>query len=149
MIGHDALLDQLAAQWSADGRSVGGGVALNQLREFEALHSVQLPEDFRRYLLFVNGMGPGRPHATDLRGFFFWPMTQMRSAYDELSAICAPGREEPAEALKDYLAFADHLHWSWAYALNVSNRGPSNGAVLKIDGPLRFEKVTDNFSEFL
>ena len=146
---HKALLNQLTTRWSGEGVRVGAGTALIQIQQFERLHNVQLPDDFKAYVLLVNGMVPGRPHATDQRGFFFWPLTQMRSAYDELAANQTRESELPAEPLKDYLVFADYLHWSWAYALNVSTGSPSHGEILKVDEPTRFGGLTENFCEFL
>lgn len=110
----------------------------------EERYSLQLPEDFRSYLLSA---APSVTFMDDI-GTQWWAPNEIKSIPDECPDG-PPGQINlEIEREKDaYLVFADYLIWCYAWAICCSN-GPNRGKIALLGGlPDRF--VADNFRDFL
>lgn len=69
--------------------------------------------DFLAYLRFCDGF----ENSLDSEGFRLWPADAMErvSTYDH-GKFASRGSDR-------FLIFADYLHWSWGYAIELSPRG--------------------------
>ena len=98
-------------------------------REFELKNKARLPEDFKSYLLTVNGMELGTPNDCDKQGFSFWPIQRIKPIYKEKSDLKWPSH---LPAPSHCFIFADYLQWSWAYAIDLSITAKNRGAVMSV-----------------
>jgi hypothetical protein len=55
--GVDQAIDSLLKKWGADGVAIGRPNSLKRIQDFEESHRLQIPADFRMYLLAANGTG--------------------------------------------------------------------------------------------
>ncbi len=139
------LYEALSAHWAANNR--GTYIHRDTSTDVEALeerYSLQLPKDFRTYLLHA---APSATFMDDI-GTQWWAANAIKSISDECPDG-APGQINPViEREKDaYLVFSDYLLWCYAWAICCSN-GPNRGKVALIGGlPDTF--VADSFRDFL
>ena len=102
--------EKLARYWTAQGLAPQGGAAIDAVGAFEETHRVVVPDDFREYLLRLNGLADYGPGA-DQNGFGFWPLSRIRPVATE--------ERPPHFTESGYFVFADYLDWSWAYAIQL------------------------------
>lgn len=105
-----------------------------EIAALEARYGVRLPADFRAYLA---AMAPAEERMDD-EGGTWWPIGRIRNVPDELN--------EASPSLAQYLFFADHLIWSWAWAIACTD-DENRGRILIVGGDERF--VADSFDEFV
>lgn len=109
-----------------------------EIRALEERYSVQLPDDFRRYLLAA------MPHGNDwdAEGTRWFPLTEIKSLREE----CADWETASALDSDKLLVFADFLIWCYAWAVDCSDT-VNRGRVALITGNDHY--VADSFDEFL
>jgi hypothetical protein len=110
------------------------------VHQFEVLHGVTLPADFKRYLELINGFAQ-EGNYQDERGFNFWPLSKLSSVpeYDE-------GRFRFAGD-ENFIVYCDYLDDSWAYALSATS---ATSEVVLIGARNRKPKVVaKDFSQFV
>lgn len=131
-------IETLAQYWSLQGVGPEGGTTLEAVRLFEDSHRVVVPDDFREYLLRLNGVaqfGSG----VDPNGFAFWPLRQIRAVAQE--------EYPPGVQTTGYFVFADYLGLSWAYAIQLRN-DEVRGEVIHV-GTLEPKVVAKSFDAFV
>jgi hypothetical protein len=113
-----------------------------ELAEVERRYAVRLPNDFRAGLKRV---GPGVEEIWDDESNLWWPSGRLRNLPDEY----AHGSTNPvvARAAGEYIFFADHLIWCWAWAI-CCGEGKNRGKVAVI-GTSSDAFVADSFSDFV
>jgi hypothetical protein len=139
---HEKLWDY----WNAQGLKIAAGATGREVHSFESLNSVILPPDFRDYILTVNGMFQDFENSSDQKGFAFWPLNQMTNAAQELAN--RPSAEPGPTNLQSYFIFADYMHRSWAYAINLGTDPAKAGHIIHVD-TLRPKVVARSFTEFV
>jgi hypothetical protein len=108
--------------------------SLSDIAALEQRCGVQLPQDFRDYLLAA---APAAENM-DAEGTKWWPLDQIKSVPEELN--------ETDQRQAQYLIFADYLVWCYAWAI-VCTEDPNHGRVSFIGGRDGF--VADSFAEFV
>lgn len=143
--GGAGLYKAIRAHWAANNLGTYTHRAIStDVEALEERYSLQLPEDFRAYLLHAS---PSATFMDDI-GTQWWAANSIASISDECPDG-PPGQINPEiEREKDvYLVFADYMFWCYAWAICCSN-GPNRGKVALIGGlPDTF--VADSFSDFL
>ena len=136
------LWQRLAAFWRDAGITIRACVDPSEIQTFESKYGVHLPDDLRVYFLTIDGMeddlDPGYNR--------FWPLAMVKPVSEELSDI-NPDRF----AYPGCFLFADHLIWSFAWAVEMRNE-PSelSGSVFQITGrDLLVRKIAPSFTEFM
>lgn len=140
------IYEQLVSYWKATGLKIAEPVHPSQLQLFETQNDIKLPEDFRMYYRYVNGMVQEGGHDCDKKGFSFWPLAQIRRVPDECSeqSVPVPDIDDPNQ----YFVFADYLQWSWAYAIRLSRKAPDPSPIIHV-GTLEPKVVAQGFSDFV
>ena len=139
------MIDRLKNYWSSHGLELASGADPDSLQEFERKNTTRLPDDFRNYLLAIDGMKPYIPNDCDKEGFSFWSIQRIKSIRQEKpDTIWPAGLPAPSQCF----IFADYLQWSWAYAIDLSTAAKNNGAIFSV-GVLKPNKISDSFSEFI
>jgi hypothetical protein len=143
--GGRRLYEALSIHWaSSDPNTYTRRDARTDVEALEERYSLQLPEDFRAYLIYA---APSVKFMDDI-GTQWWAPGDIKSISDECPDG-PPGQINPEiEQEKDaYLVFSDYLIWCYAWAICCSN-GPNRGKIALIGGlPDTF--VADNFRDFL
>ncbi|MBI3826702.1 MAG: SMI1/KNR4 family protein [Candidatus Rokubacteria bacterium] len=134
----EALLVRLVLKWSSAGLTIRPGAEEAALRDFERLHGVSLPEDFRLYLATVDGM---HEMEWDSDLIHFWRLEEMRSLLEEISKV-----EDP-EPLRGFFVFADHSIWAHGYAIRLTSDYDDAGRVVLVHS--RIGTIAHSFTEFL
>jgi hypothetical protein len=112
-----------------------------QIQELERRYAVCLPEDFKAYLLASSPV----EELWDGENTIWWHFDRIRNIPDEYEHEVS--NPQIASRQSQYLFFADHCIWCWAWAISCTNDG-NRGKVAIIGGaPDRF--VADSFSEFV
>lgn len=126
------------------------GAPEDQVAQFERQRGVRLPEDFRQYLITMNGTG----HSYGYGILRFWELNEIRSLAEEVQgdleptlAVIQASYSSSIENGRDYYVFADFLDESQLYAIRVSPGGGSNEVVL-LDGSQPLE-VAQSFAQFV
>lgn len=138
-------IHSIIERWRSEGLRIAEPCTTAQIKEFELRHSIRLPADFKAYLLSVNGMAPDCRSDVDGRGFSFWPLQRICSAFDDLK--CAG--MSPLDHFRAYFIFADYLQWSWVYAIQLGSKESAIGKIVRVDTPERLLDVSNSFTEFL
>ncbi|WP_343518637.1 SMI1/KNR4 family protein [Sphingomonas sp.] len=129
----DAPLERLRRWFEREDVSTAPASA-EQIARLEARYQVRLPDDFRAYLAAI---APAVEQMDDECGTW-WPVARIKNVPEEYKW------GDPA--LTKYLFFADHLIWSWAWAIACTD-DKNRGRVLIVGGGDRF--VADSFDEFV
>lgn len=143
--GGTSLYEALSTHWAlSDPNTYMRRSTSKDVEALEERYSLQLPEDFRAYLIYA---APSTTFMDDI-GTQWWAPSEIKSIPDECPDG-SPGQINPEiEQEKDtYLVFSDYLIWCYAWAVCCSN-GPNRGKIALIGGlPDTF--VADNFRDFL
>lgn len=143
--GNTSLYEALSIYWaSSDPNTYTRRDTSADVEALEERYSLQLPEDFRAYLIYA---APSVTFMDDM-GTQWWAPSKIKSISDECPDG-SPGQMNPEiEQERDaYLVFSDYLIWCYAWAICCSN-GPNRGKIVLIGGlPDTF--VADNFRDFL
>ncbi len=142
--GVGQAIDSLLKKWASDGVVIGRPNSLKRIQDFEQSHRLQVPSDFRSYLLASNGT-----RDSDSNGYWFWPLEEIRSALNELKTHNHTSKIELNPKLAQYFIFADYLQWSWAFAFKSAEGETSTSEVFRVDGDHLVLKVADSFVEFV
>jgi len=110
------------------------------IKILEQKYNLQLPEDFRRYLRFSNP----EPNNMDKDANYWWPLSELKNIPDEYARV-VPNQEIAVDA-SCYIFFADHLVWSWAWAI-CCQPGRNYGKIAQIG--TGNDLVANSFSEFV
>jgi hypothetical protein len=131
------FIERLADHWSLQGLTANGGATAETVQTFESTHRVTFPDDFREYLLRLNGL----PEFTgaEQNGFGFLTLRQLRPV--------AEAKYPPDFGRRGYFIFADYLDWSWGYALQLVD-DQTRGEVIHV-GTLKAKVVAPNFGAFI
>ncbi|WCT75340.1 SMI1/KNR4 family protein [Sphingomonas naphthae] len=139
------LYEALSIYWASSNPDTytrhNAGVEIEALEE---RYSLQLPDDFRAYLVCA---APSVTFMDDI-GTQWWALSEIKSISDECPNG-PPGRINPEieQEIDAYLIFSDYLIWCYAWAICCSN-GPNRGKVALIGGlPDAF--IADSFRDFL
>ena len=106
----------------------------------EAKYDITLPDDFRTYLL----KACPKPHGGEMDENYvsWWPLKDIKTIpeeYEDYEQLKIGGGPEK------YLFFADHLVWSWAWAI-CCELGNEFGRIIWIgDGAI----IANSFSDFV
>jgi hypothetical protein len=82
--------------------------ALDDVREAERRLNVSLPQDMRQFYECMNGTEQLTDHDHGL--VRLWSLDELTTVREELPD------DRDYEGIAAAIVFADHLHWSWAYA---------------------------------
>lgn len=139
------LYEALSTHWASSDPDIYTRCASStDVEALEKRYSLQLPEDFRAYLIHA---APSTTFMDDI-GTQWWALSEIKSISDECQNG-PPGQINPEieQEKGAYLIFSDYLLWCYAWAICCSN-GPNRGKIALIGGlPDAF--VADNFRDFL
>lgn len=131
-------ITRLADYWSAQGLAFNGGATADMVKSFESTHGVILPKDFAEYILRLNGLAEFGPGA-DENGFGFAALQRLRPV--------APSEYPLGSSGPGHFVFADYLHWSWGYALQLADER-TRGEVIHV-ATLEPKVVAPSFGAFI
>jgi hypothetical protein len=137
---------KLVRHWRSLNLLIAPGNTEEKVREFESRNRVTLPQDFRDYLLCVNGMVQAGGQDCDPNGFAFWPLARVKSVRTEYAKHSNPLPE--VQDPDGYFVFVDYLQWCWAYAIRLGARALDGGQVIHV-GKLHPKVVAGSFTEFV
>ncbi len=104
----------LFEHWTSDSSvSIQKPATQQEIFFFERKNKIVIPNDFKNYLLFVNGFNQSDNYHDD-SGFNFWPIEKICNVHTF---------EDGCFSLSDsdsYYIFCDYLDFSWAYAINFA-----------------------------
>lgn len=103
-------------------------------------NSLDLPDDFKKLYLSVNGMESLYPNEIDKEGFLFYPIEKILSPDSEFQKSNIEDKE------RIYL-FAEYMHKSWWYGVKISNN--HNYTIGIIPDKDTFKPITDSLKKFL
>lgn len=135
------MLDDLKKKWDKENcRSIPASE--DEVRGFEQAKSIQLPTDFRNYLLELNGTVENG----DAQIFEFYPLDKLK-AWDESDWVIpknTPSWFKPEE----FFIFADYLISCWAYAVRLS-ANKNDGGLIVVLGGTNFIVAANTFTDFI
>jgi hypothetical protein len=136
----------LQKYWSATGTNAISSPE-SAVAGLEVKYAVQLPHDFREYLLLASPANPSELIANDDS---WWGIDANDKYVRIKSLIDDCGVSFPRDSLigdaSKYLIFADHLIWCWAWAINCGT-DETRGQVVLITDPNRV--VAASFAQFV
>jgi hypothetical protein len=134
---------KLQLYWSedADRPVVSGPRDESEIKAIETHYGVELPEDFRDYLMFACPVKEGM----DQQNVEWWAPSRIKNIPDEYEHVI--GNAEIREEPENYLFFADMAIWCWAWAINCG--GGSNRGRVAIIGICNDLFVAKSFAEFV
>jgi hypothetical protein len=128
------------------------GVSEERLMEFEQLHNIRMPVDFRDYFLTMNGCSAGGYGYGIVR---FWNLEEVKTVAEEIpgnrpptATVIQSTYNESIEGGEEYFVFADVMHDMQLYAIHLSTAQSGLNDIVVIDGSAPW-KVANNFSEFI
>jgi hypothetical protein len=132
---------KLSTWWQAQGdHSLAAKPQEETVREIEQRYGVELPEDFRTYLL----QSAPQDFFVDAQNMEWWAPGKIKNIPDEYEH---PLRNSVIAARARFcLFFADFFIWAHAYAI-CCDRSEYRGKIAIIGGHDRF--VSTNFTEFV
>lgn len=141
-----SIYQKLIDYWTIGGLKISAGCSQEEISGFESKNGVLFPEDFRNYLLHVDGMVPVATDDCDENGFSFWTLARIKNVVKEFAQHSSP---IPKVANADqYFVFADYLQWSWAYAIQLTNHLSESNQIIHV-GTLRPKVIARSFTEFV
>jgi hypothetical protein len=129
-------IKRLADYWSSHALVPNRRATIEKLRIFESTNRVIFPDDFKEYLLQLDGLDY---QGVDHNGFSFMSLAQLREV--------KPSEYPPGFSGKGFYVFADYLHWSWGYAVQLADEH-TLGHVIHV-GTLEPKLVATSFSAFI
>ena len=133
-------IDVLKKKWRAENCSYTPASA-SEIHDFERERKIVFPEDFKRYLLEVNGTKVDG----DSNLFEFYPLDRLETWIEKKWTI--PPRAPNYFVANEFYVFCDYMISCWAYAIRLGNDQDS-GEVLAC-GWLEFTKIADSFTDFI
>jgi hypothetical protein len=132
-------IDRLIEYWRATGVYFRLGTSEQDIHEFEIIHGVILPHDFRDYVRHVGGM-VSTGHLDD-EMFSFWPLESMKNVAEDF--YIPINMEQP----QSYFVFADWMIGSQHYAIRLTPKPSDISPIVWMCEQCYV--VADSFSEFL
>jgi cell wall assembly regulator SMI1 len=111
-----------------------------EIEALEARYGVSLPDDFREYLL---GAQPAEENF-DAEMTTWWPITRIRNIPEEYKHKIR--NRTVAASVSQYLFFADHSIWCWAWAIACTD-DENRGKIVVIGDKDPF--VATSFTDFV
>lgn len=94
--------------------------SLERIEQIIELKKIILSEDFLEYYHQVNGMGELYANF-DKNGFSFYPVEELKTLEMYYKSYYGDIVREDIGELKKIIIFADYMHESWLYGVNVIN----------------------------
>jgi hypothetical protein len=131
--------EALKKYWQLQGIALNAGVSETDLASFERKYKISLPQDFRDYLLTVNGFD-SEHWTTDENVIAFLSLNEMQPLSEWWSAEIADS--------DSYFVFADHSMSVHVYAIHLSSGLADRNLVVVVydNEPVN---VASSFSEFV
>ena len=131
--------------WSAIDADINfGPTSPEAIFDLEEKYSIKLPPSFREYLLGACPIGEDQwdPEVTT-----WWNIDRIKSLEEELDGTDF-FKNDPAFVgeLGHYIVFADHMMWSWAWAI-CCKPGKNYGRILQLYETGEF--VSNRFDDFV
>lgn len=116
------VTDELKEKWRGENCSYTPASA-SEIQDFERRRNIAFPEDFKRYLLEVNGTKVDG----DANLFEFYPLDRLETWIEKKWTI-PPAPPASFEASEFYV-FCDYMISCWAYAIRFGKDQASRGEV--------------------
>lgn len=135
------LVTRIRASMSREGFFGRPGVTPEEIRAFEVVHQVRLPEMVRQFYLHMDGMDdPNWEPSTMTR---IWPLAEVNPVAVEFPDPSDPDHSRYPGAF----CFADHSIWAWGYAIQLLP--PAEPAPIYLVGGRERLIYTPSFADFL
>jgi hypothetical protein len=138
----DRVFSSLTKYWQGQGLRIAPPATEGEIEAFENKYVIQMDQQFRAYLLTVNGMLQTANDQCDSNLFAFWQLGRIRPVAEECPELQTTAEE------KRCFVFADYMIWSWAYAIDFNSSSSNAGRVILVGG-LREQFVASSFHEFV
>jgi hypothetical protein len=126
------FIERVIGHWRSNSVEYLPGVSEDELRSFEHLLDIRLPDDMCALYLATNGLRVPGTDGVDERNYDFWPLTELQLAEGSPAA----------------LYFADFQQSSWTFAIGLVGDGTvRRGAVYVAAG--RFIEIAHSFAHFM
>lgn len=119
--------------------------SLNYIQQVLESKSMFLPNDFVKYYQQVNGMGELYVNF-DKEGFSFYPIEELRTLETIYKNYYDNRPIEDIGNLKNTIIFADYMHESWLYGVNIINENNYTIGIIAHYG--QFKAITDSLFDF-
>jgi|SaaInlStandDraft_1057018.scaffolds.fasta_scaffold112880_2 hypothetical protein len=126
----------LAKHWAEKKYPVNSGSTHAEIETAESHFSAIFPEDFKNYLLTLNGI---EEDVDDENQIYFWPLIKI---LEQSQAEC-----NDCDIEFEYVVFADYLISVWSYAFKISNN--SLEGIYQISRNAEPNFICNTFSEFI
>src|SRR5579883_1161051 len=118
---------------NSHGDFANDGAPEEQVLQFELRYGIRIPDDFRHYLLTMNGTGQNYGYGI-LR---FWELANIKTVAEEIPGNLAPTAAviqtsylDSIDKGNEYYVFADYLDESQLYAIHILPNGGPNDIVV-------------------
>jgi len=114
---------------------------LRSIHEFEMVKNIELPQDFKKYFLKLNGMENLYPNYLDEEGFLFYPLKYLTTLEEEFG-------EKPQNDNCKCLVFSEFMHKSWWYGVRIEEEKQVYDIVI-ISSKDKFKSITNSLAQFI
>lgn len=140
-------IQHLAHHWQSLGVSPNPAASEPQLDEFARRYCVYLPDDFRAFYTFCDGI-EGMDDGLNA----FWPLVEIDTVPAKLSDFGGvPNYTTISRNLpnaKNYFVFADHSIWLCVYAIMLTDDPNAPTPVIWIGDGRSFDTIAESFTDF-
>jgi hypothetical protein len=140
-------LNELKQFWSQQNiRSEGNN--LEYINSYESKLNIILPQDFKIFFQYCNGMIDKYPNYSDEEGFLFYPIENIVTAKIEFSI--SPDMDKAFEG-NQCVIFMNYLHKSWWYGILYDKplTNPENYSIIIIPDHSRYKVICRTLAEFI
>jgi hypothetical protein len=120
--------------------------SLDHIRKILESKSIMLPDDFIEYYQQVNGMGELYADF-DKEGFSFYPIEELKTLETYHENYYRSRYKDDLGELKNIVIFADYMHESWLYGLNVIDNDTYSIGISALYG--QFKVITNSLQDFV
>lgn len=138
----DSVGDRLKKHWALHNVEINPGASEADLRSFEAIYRVVLPNDLRDYFWCVNGMPQ---YVVDEAMIRFWMLEELKPLTEGALQYSDPAYIHRPESL---FLFADFSIWSHAYAIRLESSSIQSNEIVVV-GYKTPVVLVPSFSEFV
>ena len=128
---------QLKAIWDHQRVKVGGPIVEADVDAFESNYNINLPTDFREYLIALNGMQDG---VSDENLTRFWQLREIQQFIDDDT--------ENNPAVVNYYVFADYCLNIFLYAIKLLPAESCSGQIYILGGETHV-LIAETFTDFV
>jgi len=140
-------IERLSDHWKTLGVSPTPPAGQIQIDAFARLHGISVPDDFRRFYTFCDGI-----EDTDDGLNAYWPLKEIDTVTAKLSDFTgAPNYSAISRNLPDadnYFVFADHSILVCVYAIMLTDDPHASTPVIWIGDGRSFDTIADSFTDF-